>query len=234
MTISATKDLSLAQRLDYYSEPRESGCREWTSATDEDGYGLLWWNGRKHGAHRLAWENHHKKSAAGRLICHTCDNPGCINPLHLFDGTPKQNSADMVAKQRQARGERHGGARLSENDVRNIRTDQRSQRAIAAAFDVAQTTIGLVKHRKSWKHVEGEVFLPDRITEETVRAILLSPLGKTLASRKFGVARSWVQSIRKGEAWSHVKVDPALIPDRGKGGGWRGRSRADRFLEASP
>lgn len=60
-----------------------------------------------------------------------------------------------------------------------------------------------------------------RLTEETVRAILLSPLGKTLAARAFGVPRSWVHSIRKGDAWSYVKVDPALIPDRGKGGGYR-------------
>lgn len=51
-------------------------------------------------------------------VCHSCDNPPCVNPKHLWKGTAKQNSGDMVAKDRHPRGERKGCSKLTEEQVR--------------------------------------------------------------------------------------------------------------------
>lgn len=85
-------------------------CWNMSGFIDKDGYGKFWINDRCRsiGAHRVAYEITHGKFDEEFVICHTCDNPRCVNPNHLFLGTQNDNIQDKLKKGRQAKGDKHG------------------------------------------------------------------------------------------------------------------------------
>ena len=133
------------------------GCWEWQLCRDEKGYGTVSVDGKPYGAHRVSATVHSGFDINSPfLICHSCDYPPCINPDHLFPGTGADNSADMVAKKRSAKGEQNGSSKLSEGDVRDIRrrlAAGETQTAIAEVFGVHQTLIGFIARGVRWRHV---------------------------------------------------------------------------------
>src|SRR5436190_17240727 len=96
-------------------------CWPWTGYRDKDGYGNTYVRGRTTRSHRIAWEFANGPIPKDAHILHRCDNPPCCNAAHLFDGTAVANVEDMVAKRRQARGERQHLARLTAAMVDEIR-----------------------------------------------------------------------------------------------------------------
>lgn len=132
----------------------ESACWPWTGSK-VSGYGCVGWNGKIRKAHRVAWEITHSECPTGDVL-HTCDNPVCCNPNHLFLGTHADNMSDMVRKGRSSRkfGEANGRAVLTSEQVRVIRATYAaggiSQQALANQFGVHQTAISKIVRHISW------------------------------------------------------------------------------------
>lgn len=128
----------------------DSGCLIWPGSIEKTGYGRATYKGRKWWAHRLAYTLSVGPIPAGKIICHRCDNPRCVNPDHLFLGTRPENSADMLRKGRSAKGERHSQSKLTERDVLAIRADARTQRIVAAEYGIDRVTVSDIRRGKSW------------------------------------------------------------------------------------
>ena len=136
------------------TKKRKNGCLEWTGAQV---YGHIGLDGKTYRAHRLAYEMENGKIPKGKYVCHACDNPGCVNPEHLWLGTQKENMGDCVAKNRSDvfRGEKSVSSKLTEKDVLEIRKapSEVSHICLAQKYGVNQTTIGSIRRRVTWKHI---------------------------------------------------------------------------------
>lgn len=136
--------------------PRDAaGCTHWTAKAQNNGYGVFNVRGTVYLAHRLAYYLSNGPIPEGMHICHRCDTPSCVNPDHLFLGTPADNMDDMTAKGRRVavRGEDVARAILTEAAVRDIRASADSPRSLGARYGVAPNTITNVRLRRIWKHV---------------------------------------------------------------------------------
>lgn len=130
-------------------------CWLWTGYKDADGYGRSRFGGPGRRAHRGAWLLACGPIPEGKIVCHSCDVRACVNPAHLFLGTPAINVRDMKSKRRNAVGENNGQASLTQGEVLKIR-DLRGtfiQKKIARMFGVSQSTISAVQLRQRWEHV---------------------------------------------------------------------------------
>lgn len=133
-------------------------CWEWTGGKVRHGYGSVSLKNQfgrpssRH-AHRVSWELTNGEIPNGLYVCHKCDNKACCNPAHLFLGTQSENMKDMYAKGRKTqRGERNGNAKLTLEDVTNIRKrlgrDQMSD--IAKDYGVTRQAIWQISRGLKW------------------------------------------------------------------------------------
>lgn len=90
-------------------------------------------------------------------VLHRCDVPACVNPKHLFLGTLADNWADCVSKARSGRptlrGEKNKAAKLTAENVADIRTKRMTQRAFGLLYGISHTTVFKIQHNKKWKDI---------------------------------------------------------------------------------
>lgn len=132
---------------------RTGDCHIWTGHVGQNGYGQISVKNKATYAHRVAWEMENGPIPEGGYILHKCDNRRCVNPEHLFLGDFDENMADMVNKGRQARGERNYHAKLTENQVREIRSLKGTNRSIAERYNVTPSLISMIQSKRIWRHV---------------------------------------------------------------------------------
>lgn len=135
-----------------------SGCWEWQGYKNRKHYGTFGMNFKQYYAHRLAYRMYYLTDPLELQVCHTCDNPTCVNPFHLFIGTQKDNIADMYEKGRQnkCKGSSHGQAVLTESDVMAARErwqNGETQKALAAEYGVSRQVMGFAVTGRTWKHI---------------------------------------------------------------------------------
>ncbi|MCO5195548.1 MAG: HNH endonuclease [Anaerolineae bacterium] len=136
-------------------------CWLWGASTDRSGYGKISVHGRMIIATRVVYELATGQSLTrDQVICHRCDNPACCNPAHLFVGSQSDNMDDMHRKQRHSqnqKGERNGNARLSAEQVREIRRryipHKVGVKKLGKEYGVHYDTIHKIVTRKSWRHL---------------------------------------------------------------------------------
>lgn len=153
--------MTLPERFDakWIPEPN-TGCWLWLGADNGRGYGIIKNSeGRTQSAHIVSWEFHNaQKAPAGMYVCHRCDVPACVNPAHLFLGTPKENSADRDRKNRRRnfRGENHGRSKMTAAQVAEIRAEAARgvrQARLAERYGMTKAGINHIVSRRRWREI---------------------------------------------------------------------------------
>ena len=142
--------------LKHVSFEPNSGCWLWTAGLlGKKGYGSFKYNRMQFYAHRASYDMFCEPIPDGLLVLHKCDVRLCVNPDHLFLGTVKDNSDDMIRKGsgNHPKGERCPGSKLTEKDILEIRQSTEMQSVLAERYKVTQVNISIIKLNKSWRHI---------------------------------------------------------------------------------
>ena len=160
---------------------KNGDCWEWNLCQGRGGYGKITINRKTKPTHKVSFEFFKKEFDKELLVCHKCDNRKCINPDHLWQGTQKENIEDCIRKNRKntksgwkhseetkekfknrkrntvyVKGIQHGGCKLKEKDVMEIRQLSASgmkQKEISNKFNVHSSTISNIVRGKYWKRL---------------------------------------------------------------------------------
>jgi len=154
-----------------YEVDSETMCWNWKGFLNRGSnhqYASIRVDGKRVAAHRFSWEFYNKqKIPKDMIVMHKCDNPRCVNPMHLQIGTQQDNVKDMVLKNRQAKGNdfsnrkpakgsKNGLAKLTELQAMEIFKDIRPQRKIGLQYGVSQTVVHNIKSKKTWKEIHND------------------------------------------------------------------------------
>ena len=149
-----------------FKELSAGECWNWDAYKDVDGYGCFYPAGEAWRAHRYAWRLEYGRIKRDLLVCHTCDNPSCVNPSHLFQGSFKDNMQDKLKKGRHRcgegvpslhRGEKHHSSKVTIEAVLEIRKLYSlggiSFANLGARFGLKGAATRDIVRRETWRHV---------------------------------------------------------------------------------
>ena len=136
----------------------EAGCWIWMGALkNKYGHGAFKLGGRSSPvdfAHRVSWKLYLGDIPEGSYVLHHCDNPLCVNPDHLFLGSHKENMADMVAKDRQAKGSKCLQAKIDEKVAATIKQMKETPtKVLASIFGISRQSVADILYGRTWRHV---------------------------------------------------------------------------------
>ena len=146
----------LWNRVDKSDGP--GACWPWTGKSKVRGYPVMRFNGKQRRVARIILELDGRPAGTNQLACHTCDNPPCCNPAHLYPGSPADNVDDRQKRERfrWAVGEERRNTKLTTTQVLEIRSAHQSgesYESLARRFGVTSGNIRWIVKKKSWKHV---------------------------------------------------------------------------------
>lgn len=220
--LSIDKNLESAQRrMDKYTSKKSKDlCWEWRGTLNDQGYAKLNIGGRKGlyaRASRISYYLTYGAFDEELFICHTCDNPACVNPNHLFLGTPKDNNDDKYNKGREVdppilNGEDHGNHKLTQKEVLEIYDSTLDMKSLALLYRVTTTTIHRILTGKTWKHLnlipkQFERFIPEPkryLSDDNVRFIRNSNLSNLELAKMFNYDPSGISKIKKYKSYKHI------------------------------
>lgn len=136
----------------------DTGCWEFLGHRDECGYGRIHRDGKLVRVHRATFEDRNGPLPEGIEACHSCDNPPCWNPGHLYAGTHTQNMGDMIKRRRrrELRGSEKPTAKLTEQKVAEIKARLQNGEqcsVLGREYGVTECAIGFIKRGRTWSHV---------------------------------------------------------------------------------
>lgn len=133
-----------------------TGCWEWQGGKQGDGYGVIRYKDKCCLVHRVLFSLTKEPIRSGMFLLHSCDNPICVNPSHLRQGTNTDNMRDKVERGRSftgnQKGANNGASKLTQCLANSIRKDPRVQHVIAKDYGVCQMTVSLIKQGKIWNY----------------------------------------------------------------------------------
>ena len=186
----------------------KAGCWEWPGTPRGGGYPCTRVRGVTVYLARYSYELFRGPIPDGLHVLHTCDNPPCVNPEHLFLGTHQENVIDMNRKGR-------GPAKFGPEQIKEVverANNGESRKSLAREYGVCRKTIKKILTGKCWNWVEteerpGPGICFQILTEMKVREIksLLGVMPYTQIALKFGVSRRCIYDIRNGKTWKGVE-----------------------------
>lgn len=153
--------MDIIQQIKSRVKENDNGCWIWCGPKGDDGYGLIRVPPRRtRRVHRVMYEAFNGE-IGGLLVCHKCDTPLCVNPEHLFLGTPKQNTHDAMNKGRLNRGESVNTSKLTESQVVEISEKHFYGEPIpklANEYGMSLGGVRMLLAGKTWRTVSRKVF----------------------------------------------------------------------------
>jgi len=156
------KNITKEEKKKFWSKvDKTSGCWEWVGSklNIRQSYGRVTIQNKSLLTHRVSYMFRYGDIPKGMCVCHSCDNPKCVRPSHLFLGTQRDNITDRCRKGRSStvRGKDSPLSKLTENQVRRIRelyfTGKYTHRALSEKYRIGKTQVARIIKRERWRHV---------------------------------------------------------------------------------
>ena len=185
------------------------GCWEWKGSRYKTGYGQFSIKNKQITAHRASWIIHYGEIPKGLHVCHKCDNRICANPQHLFLGTPKDNTQDMIVKGRKPDPWNKVFSAEQEKQMHELYLQGCKQRDIAKKFGTLQSSVWhIIRKFEDSKSLMGEGNCNAKFNDEDIIKIrsMFVPYKMSCVkiAKLYGVHVTTIQRIIYRQTWSHV------------------------------